>query len=514
MLLGYFSDTYGRKPILILSSVTSMIFIVGFGASTTYTMAILMRLAGGLCNFTFGCVKSMIGESMDLGTQAKALGYLSLAWGLGTILGPLLGGALSAPCKAYGSAFPFCQPGQLFIARPFLLPCLAAGVLSFMASLASMLLLKETLPSKLLNNYSHLTQDAEQCMKANSNSPAAAHKGIEMSTQYSSLQVEDSAADLDSDSNVYTIKQADEANCNVLCDALQQPHGQGTPAELAGLPHERYMLERAPMYRVHASEVDIRNAREHAADDLADAADRAKPDDEQTLVVSVHNDCGREHASNATAGIAKDSSTVWYQERAVQVTVIGYGLIAFIYNTADELTPLFAAASPAVGGAGLLANQLAVPLGFCGIVLMLYAVLGYPKCLERYGAAMSCRLGLLATAPLILATPIAYYVSGSVLAAQLVLCLILGIRIMAETNAFSSSLIMVKNAAPKHAIGKVNGSGQMLASLVRALGPALAGVLWGSSIQLNIPGHQFIPFAALSIVAAGTQFIYVVLKPV
>ncbi len=29
----------------------------------------------------------MIGESMDLGTQAKALGYLSLAWGMGTILG-------------------------------------------------------------------------------------------------------------------------------------------------------------------------------------------------------------------------------------------------------------------------------------------------------------------------------------------------------------------------------------------------------------------------------------------
>lgn len=32
----------------------------------------------------------MIGESMDLPTQAHAMGYLSLAWGLGTILGTLL----------------------------------------------------------------------------------------------------------------------------------------------------------------------------------------------------------------------------------------------------------------------------------------------------------------------------------------------------------------------------------------------------------------------------------------
>lgn len=31
----------------------------------------------------------MIGESMDLPTQALALGYLSLSWGFGTILGML-----------------------------------------------------------------------------------------------------------------------------------------------------------------------------------------------------------------------------------------------------------------------------------------------------------------------------------------------------------------------------------------------------------------------------------------
>ena len=39
--------------------------------------------SGCLCR----CLKSMIGESMDLPTQALALGYLSLSWGFGTILG-------------------------------------------------------------------------------------------------------------------------------------------------------------------------------------------------------------------------------------------------------------------------------------------------------------------------------------------------------------------------------------------------------------------------------------------
>ena len=60
---------------------------------------------------------------------------------------------------------------------------------------------------------------------------------------------------------------------------------------------------------------------------------------------------------------------------SITVTVVcRYGSIAFLYNFVDELTPLFAAAPPAIGGVGLLASQLAVPLVFCGVVLMIYAV--------------------------------------------------------------------------------------------------------------------------------------------
>ena len=88
----------------------------------------------------------------------------------------------------------------------------------------------------------------------------------------------------------------------------------------------------------------------------------------------------------------------------------------------------------------------------------------------------------------------------------------LACKAMAATNSFSASMILVNNAAPMHALGKVNGTGQMLASFVRAVGPALAGVVWGSTAQLGLPGSQFISFAFVAALACLTQFVYVFLK--
>ena len=45
-------------------------------------------------------------------------------------------------------------------------------------------------------------------------------------------------------------------------------------------------------------------------------------------------------------------------------------------------------------------------------------------------------------------------------------------------------------AAPQKDMGSVNGASQALASFVRAVGPALGGVLWGLSVIMPLPGHQ------------------------
>ncbi len=63
-----------------------------------------------------GCgrnVRCMLGEGTDFSSQAKAFGYLGLAFGVGSVLGPMIGGGLSMPCQNYGPQFPLCGPGQL-----------------------------------------------------------------------------------------------------------------------------------------------------------------------------------------------------------------------------------------------------------------------------------------------------------------------------------------------------------------------------------------------------------------
>lgn len=58
-------------------------------------------------------LKIMLGEKCDASNQAAGMGWWSLGWGLGSIMGPAVGGFLSNPCDQW-EAFPLCSHGQLF----------------------------------------------------------------------------------------------------------------------------------------------------------------------------------------------------------------------------------------------------------------------------------------------------------------------------------------------------------------------------------------------------------------
>ena len=95
------------------------------------------------------------------------------------------------------------------------------------------------------------------------------------------------------------------------------------------------------------------------------------------------------------------------------------------------------------------------------------------------------------------------------LARSAALSLLLVLRSVFANNAFTSSMVLVNEAAPRESIGLVNGAGQTLASFVRALGPALGGGLWGfASTSLRPPLGQFLPFFLVSLGLVASSLVY------
>ena len=160
-LLGKLSDRVGRKPIIVLGNVSCAVFVVLFGLSGNFVQACVVRLCMGATNGIIGAEKAVIGEGLPRKDQSEAIGYISMTWGLGTLVGPMIGGLLAHPCgfvveNDAGEDGMMCEDGSLLAKKPFFLPCLVASLLSVVAVFMTVVFLEETLPSKQKAGYHHV----------------------------------------------------------------------------------------------------------------------------------------------------------------------------------------------------------------------------------------------------------------------------------------------------------------------------------------------------------------------
>ena len=109
-VLGVLSDRYGRRPVLLVSLAGAAIDYLVMAFAPDLWMLVVGRAIAGITSANMAVATAYITDISAEGERAKRFGYFHAMFGLGFIIGPVLGGVL----------------GDIWIRAPFL----AAAVLN------------------------------------------------------------------------------------------------------------------------------------------------------------------------------------------------------------------------------------------------------------------------------------------------------------------------------------------------------------------------------------------------
>jgi len=125
-LLGKLSDRYGRRPILLFSLLGSAVGYFIFGIGGALWVLYISRLIDGFTGGNVSIANAYITDVSSEKDRTQSLGIIGAAFGLGLIIGPILGGLLS----------------QISLSAPVYI----AGLFSLFATIVGFFILPESLP--------------------------------------------------------------------------------------------------------------------------------------------------------------------------------------------------------------------------------------------------------------------------------------------------------------------------------------------------------------------------------
>jgi len=133
-ILGGLSDQYGRRPLLILSQIGTLIGFLVLAWAQAYWMILLSRIIDGVTAGNLSIAQAYISDVTEPKDRAKSFALIGIAFGLGFLIGPAFGGLLAT--------------------HGYQTPIFASAILSLISILASVFFLREPLRRRSLTDTS------------------------------------------------------------------------------------------------------------------------------------------------------------------------------------------------------------------------------------------------------------------------------------------------------------------------------------------------------------------------
>ncbi|MBZ0302214.1 MAG: MFS transporter [Anaerolineae bacterium] len=129
-VMGALSDRYGRKPLLLISQISTCLGFILLGVANSLWLIVLSRLIDGLFGANIATAQAALSDVTSEENRAQGLGLTGAAFGLGFIFGPVI------------SIF-----ALEFSDNNLASPAFIAAAYSFISILLTLFVFKETLPA-------------------------------------------------------------------------------------------------------------------------------------------------------------------------------------------------------------------------------------------------------------------------------------------------------------------------------------------------------------------------------
>jgi len=112
-IIGALSDRYGRRPILLVSLFVMAVDYIVLAVAHAFWLLLLARIIGGITAATQSTASAFMADISEPHEKAARFGLIGAAFGLGFVLGPMIGGLLAD----FGTRAPFYAAAALAFAN-------------------------------------------------------------------------------------------------------------------------------------------------------------------------------------------------------------------------------------------------------------------------------------------------------------------------------------------------------------------------------------------------------------